>query len=135
MYSDIRATSCKWCLLLTRASRALSPSVLAQGDACATCHTVFLRSFITYDHLPAVLFELAPDITHDEALGLLSEDPSTFEVGDKPGCILSWIKLHNQGSTSVRDEPICVMCYFAQGDMDHFARGLHDHDGPIVVDR
>jgi intraflagellar transport protein 122 len=59
----------------------MSPSVLAQGDACATCHTAFLRSFITYDHLPAVLFELVPDITHDEALRLLSEAPSTSEVG------------------------------------------------------
>ena len=66
-------------------------SMLAQGDACATCHTVFLRSFITYDHLPAVLFELAPDITHDEALRLLSEAPPVSEVGDTTSCIVSLI--------------------------------------------
>lgn len=52
-----------------------------QGDACANCQTAYLRSFVTYDHLPAVLFELAPGVTHDEALRLLSEAPSTSQVG------------------------------------------------------
>lgn len=43
-----------------------------QGDACATCKTAFTRSFLTYDHLPLVLFELAPGVSHDEALRLLA---------------------------------------------------------------
>lgn len=51
-----------------------------QGDACVTCHTAFLRSFVTYDHLPAVLFELAPSIGHDEALRLLAEPPPHAQV-------------------------------------------------------
>lgn len=49
---------------------------MLQGDACAGCSTAFLRSFVTFDHLPAVLFELEPGITHEEALQLLSEAPA-----------------------------------------------------------
>ena len=38
-----------------------------QGDFCTNCGAPFLRSFITFDVLPLVEFELEPGITDTEA--------------------------------------------------------------------
>lgn len=39
-----------------------------QGDFCTNCGAPFLRSFITFEVLPLVEFELEPGISDPEAL-------------------------------------------------------------------
>lgn len=76
--------------------------MLLQGDACANCHTAFLRSFVTYDHLPAVLFELAPGVGHDEALRLLAERPPAFQARHKCDQTLPSMLLRTEASAMTR---------------------------------
>lgn len=45
-----------------------------QGDFCTACGAPFLRSFITFEVLPLVEFELEPGISDAEAQALLGED-------------------------------------------------------------
>ncbi|KAF6264914.1 hypothetical protein COO60DRAFT_1621541 [Scenedesmus sp. NREL 46B-D3] len=45
-----------------------------QGDFCTSCGAPFLRSFITFEVLPLVEFELEPGISDAEAAALLGED-------------------------------------------------------------
>ncbi|WIA11467.1 hypothetical protein OEZ85_011583 [Tetradesmus obliquus] len=45
-----------------------------QGDFCTNCGAPFLRSFITFEVLPLVEFELEPGISDAEAAALLGED-------------------------------------------------------------
>lgn len=55
-----------------------------QGDACADCGEAFLRSFVTYDHLPVVAFALAPGLSHPEAMRLLAQPPTTQQAEGHP---------------------------------------------------
>ena len=45
-----------------------------QGDFCINCGAPFIRSFVTFEHLPLVEFELDVDISDEEAMKLLGED-------------------------------------------------------------
>ncbi len=52
-----------------------TPTHLApQGDFCINCGAPFIRSFVTFEHLPLVEFELDRDISDEEAKRLLGED-------------------------------------------------------------
>jgi hypothetical protein len=48
--------------------------ICLQGDFCTNCGAPFLRSFITFEVLPLVEFELEPGISDAEAAALLGED-------------------------------------------------------------
>lgn len=51
------------------------PSVVPlQGDFCTSCGAPFLRSFLTFEVLPLVEFQLEPGISDAEAAALLGED-------------------------------------------------------------
>lgn len=45
-----------------------------QGDFCTACGAPFLRSFLTFEVLPLVEFQLEPGISDAEAAALLGED-------------------------------------------------------------
>lgn len=47
---------------------AYSTVAYVQGDFCTSCGAPFLRSFITFEVLPLVEFELEPGISDAEAL-------------------------------------------------------------------
>jgi intraflagellar transport protein 122 len=47
--------------------------VLPQGDYCISCGAPFLRSFVTFEHLPLVEFELEQDIGDEEASRIVGE--------------------------------------------------------------
>ena len=49
-----------------RSAHAVSHGVPLQGDACTSCGMPFVRSFLTFEHLPVVEFHLAPGITDAE---------------------------------------------------------------------
>lgn len=48
--------------------------LLLQGDFCTSCGAPFLRSFVTFEVLPVVEFQLEAGISDAEALALLGED-------------------------------------------------------------
>ena len=48
-----------------------------QGDVCSSCGALALRSFVTFEQLPLVRFQLAEGISDAEAARLLSE-PLSF---------------------------------------------------------
>lgn len=50
----------------------LNPLVNSQGDVCINCGATFIRSFVTFDHLPLVEFELEGGISDSEAMQLLN---------------------------------------------------------------
>ena len=47
-----------------------------QGDVCTSCGMPFVRSFLTFEHLPVVEFHLAPGIT-DAEVGVYRVSVST----------------------------------------------------------
>jgi len=53
----------------------LNPLVNSQGDVCINCGATFIRSFVTFDHLPLVEFELEGGISDSEAMQLLNAVP------------------------------------------------------------
>lgn len=50
------------------------PLFVLQGDFCTSCGAQFLRSFVTFEVLPVVEFQLEAGISDAEALALLGED-------------------------------------------------------------
>ncbi len=48
-----------------------------QGDYCVNCGSPFIRSFVTFEALPLVEFELEAGISEQEAESLLGEDVGT----------------------------------------------------------
>ncbi|GFH10765.1 WD_REPEATS_REGION domain-containing protein, partial [Haematococcus lacustris] len=44
------------------------------GDFCINCGAPFIRSFVTFEHLPLVEFELDSSISDGEAAKLIGED-------------------------------------------------------------
>lgn len=54
---------------------AAVPLVNSHGDACPSCGAEILRSFATFEALPLVEFELAPDVTEADAQALLTSHP------------------------------------------------------------
>ena len=52
-----------------------NPLVSVKGDVCINCGGHFVRSFVTFEHLPMVEFHLADDISAKEARRLINEDP------------------------------------------------------------
>ena len=52
-----------------------NPLVSGKGDVCVTCGGRFVRSFVTFEHLPMVEFEVAADIPRKEARRLIEEEP------------------------------------------------------------
>ena len=114
-------------------------------DACAQCLHPFVRSFLTFDHLPLVQFELAADIELGEAIAILS---SNTRVGRKKGDA-EW-KEHQadgvQTLTFTGDDPHDMLSLENECGMnlnDPFTRQLMalDFHGsnrqyqPVVVDR
>ena len=77
---------CQWHLLIiydedrsplpreTTKTPSCHPADVPQGDFCINCGAPFIRSFVTFEHLPLVEFELNSDITDEEAAKLLGED-------------------------------------------------------------
>eukprot|EP00798_Chlamydomonas_sp_ICE-L_P028208 gene28208-31309_t len=57
-----------------------NPLLNTQGDYCINCGAPFIRSFVTFEHLPLVEFELSPDITDEDAERLLGEDAGIDSV-------------------------------------------------------
>eukprot|EP00873_Tetraselmis_striata_P015075 jgi/Tetstr1/435339/TSEL_024257.t1 len=55
-----------------------------QGDFCFNCGNGFHRSFITFEHLPLVEFELEDGISDSEAVALLDEEPGKQPVQKAP---------------------------------------------------
>jgi len=53
----------------------VNPLVNSQGDICINCGATFLRSFVTFEHLPLVEFELEGGISDSEAIQLLDTVP------------------------------------------------------------
>ncbi|KAG2430302.1 hypothetical protein HYH02_013779 [Chlamydomonas schloesseri] len=51
-----------------------NPLLNTQGDYCINCGAPFIRSFVTFEHLPVVEFELEPGVDDEEAARLLGED-------------------------------------------------------------
>jgi intraflagellar transport protein 122 len=51
-----------------------NPLVSNKGDACISCGGRFVRSFVTFEHLPMVEFEVADGISPAEARKLIAED-------------------------------------------------------------
>ncbi|KAF5843203.1 intraflagellar transport protein [Dunaliella salina] len=51
-----------------------NPLLNTQGDYCINCGAPFIRSFVTFEHLPLVEFELDAGISDEEAKQLLGED-------------------------------------------------------------
>lgn len=49
--------------------------LLAAHDACATCGATTIRSFVTFEPLPVIEFELADGISDDDAARLLAAEP------------------------------------------------------------
>ncbi|CAG9463200.1 unnamed protein product [Pedinophyceae sp. YPF-701] len=58
----------------------VNPLINDQGDFCTNCSSPFVRSFLTFEHLPLVPFETEPDISDAEAVALLSEEPPEDNV-------------------------------------------------------
>lgn len=60
-------------------SKCVTPHPLwcLQGDFCTACSAPFHRSFITFDVLPLVEFELEAGVRDDEVPGLLGQDALT----------------------------------------------------------
>jgi hypothetical protein len=55
-----------------------------QGDFCFNCGNAFHRSFLTFEHLPLVEFELEDGVSDAEAIALLDEEPSGEATAPKP---------------------------------------------------
>lgn len=53
----------------------VNPLVNSHGDVCINCGAAFIRSFITFEHLPLVEFELERGISDTEATQLLEMPP------------------------------------------------------------
>ncbi|KXZ55139.1 hypothetical protein GPECTOR_3g29 [Gonium pectorale] len=51
-----------------------NPLLNTQGDYCINCGAPFIRSFVTFEHLPVVEFELEAGLEDEEAGRLLGED-------------------------------------------------------------
>ncbi|XRB06728.1 intraflagellar transport protein 122 [Pycnococcus provasolii] len=60
------------------ATNALAPGQ-GVGDVCTSCGALFVRSMLTFEHLPIVEFLLENGLTDVEALKLLEEEP---DIGD-----------------------------------------------------
>ncbi|KAL0036626.1 hypothetical protein WJX79_003303 [Trebouxia sp. C0005] len=52
-----------------------NPLVNAQGDRCNTCGNGVVRSFLTFEPLPLLQFQVASHISDDQAAALLEQDP------------------------------------------------------------
>lgn len=50
-----------------------NPLLNTQGDVCTACGAPFVRSFVTFEHLPLVEFELEPGISDEEAQRIMGE--------------------------------------------------------------
>ena len=64
---------------------ATNPLVSNKGDVCISCGQRFVRSFVTFEHLPLVEFELADGISASEARKLINEDPPAGRGGGGGG--------------------------------------------------
>lgn len=56
-----------------------NPLVSGTGDLCVTCGGAFVRSFVTFEHLPLVEFFLEQGIYPKEARRLIDEEPIEIE--------------------------------------------------------
>lgn len=63
----------------------VNPLLNTQGDFCINCGAPFIRSFVTFEHLPLVEFELEADMTDEQALRLLGEDAGVEKGPSKGG--------------------------------------------------
>lgn len=59
--------------------------LLLQGDFCTSCGAPFQRSFVTFEVLPLVEFQLEAGISDAEALALLGEDVLATTAADAGG--------------------------------------------------
>ncbi|CAI5448171.1 unnamed protein product [Caenorhabditis angaria] len=54
------------------------------GLSCIHCQTPFIISFVTFDVLPLVEFQIDPEISHDEAVELIQSEPPLVDVEFNP---------------------------------------------------
>lgn len=77
-----------------------SNSLLMRDDKCSSCHHPFIRSFSSFVHLPLVEFLIPNDITHEEAMELISKDVLRSSGRSRaPGD--GWEEQYNEGSESL----------------------------------
>lgn len=62
-----------------------NPLLNPQGDHCINCGAPFIRSFVTFEHLPLVEFELDPSLSDEDASRLLGEDSHPGARGGRGG--------------------------------------------------
>lgn len=91
--------------------------LLLQGDFCTSCGAPFQRSFVTFEVLPLVEFQLEAGISDAEALALLGEDVLATTAADAGG---GWGKVLGPGQGGV-----CAGANVLQLDDDGSA-GLQD---------
>jgi len=108
---------------------ATNPLVSGKGDVCISCGARFVRSFVTFEHLPMVEFEVAEDITVREARKLLKEEPPKRRGG-------------GGGGGSIAAEGGDQRMTFDDGDEDntlnlddHFTQQMAVANAPIVCTR
>ena len=58
----------------------VNPMLNTQGDFCINCGAPFIRSFVTFEHLPLIEFELDDGISDQDATRLLGEDAGVSEI-------------------------------------------------------
>ena len=78
----------------------VNPLVNSQGDVCINCGAGFLRSFVTFDHLPLVEFELEGGVSDAEAMGLLEAVPPKDGVLQRGGAHKGGGSGRNRGGVS-----------------------------------
>lgn len=108
-----------------------NPLVSGKGDACVTCGGRFVRSFVTFEHLPLVEFEVAADISKKEARRLIEEEPPRAETkrgGGGGGDVLGGDQkmFFDDG-----ENPADAMLNLE----DPFTRQMAETHAPIVCDR
>ena len=109
---------------------ATNPLVSGKGDVCVSCGGCFVRSFVTFEHLPMVEFEISDDITPKEARRLIREEPP------ERGGAASARRAYNVGGDeqfTFEDGPGAERGIL--GGNDAFAQVMSMPNVPIVCDR
>ena len=121
---------------------AVNPLLNPQGDFCSHCTAPFVRSYLTFEHLPLVEFELAPGVSDEEALRLLDEEPPPGNVLERArggvaalGGDMGGREERGEDADTLRlDDGTADAREVVAGRLDPFT-SQRDLGSPIVVDR
>jgi len=119
-----------------------NPLLNSQGDACINCGAAFVRSFLTFEHLPLVEFVLDASVADDEATALIDEEPPENSVlkraggggGAHRGDGFSERHMGGDVQTLALDEDEVPDSFMMQTD-DVFAQQMAIPHSPIVCNR